>query len=51
MKNLNPAEISIVTGGVTEGPNGEGCTEPHTGTKGKEISLPGATLEPQLSGF
>lgn len=24
---LNAAELSLITGGVTEGPDGQGCTE------------------------
>ncbi len=28
IKNLNSAELSLICGGVIEGPDGRGCTEP-----------------------
>ncbi len=49
MENLHSTELSIITGGVTESPDGKGCTEPRVGTKDKQVSLPGNTLSPQIT--
>ncbi|MBT0782738.1 MULTISPECIES: hypothetical protein [Paracoccus] len=29
---LDPDQLKLVAGGVTEGPDGKGCTEPRKGT-------------------
>ena len=36
MRELNEVEIEDVAGGVVEGPDGGGCTDPRRPTEGKE---------------
>lgn len=49
IENLEPMEVELVVGGVTEGPDGQGCTGVRNGTMLQSPSYSGGPAQIELS--
>jgi hypothetical protein len=49
INDMTAGETDLVCGAVTEGPNGEGCTEPRLPTKGGFPTLQGGPAQVDIN--